>query len=151
MVVRIKKSKFFESSGTYRMVPVAGMSLEKVVKYLKDNIKKHIREGNDYKCLRRMLSIYVMFKNFSQVECLIQGFNTDMGKLYEVICILQAVELVYEHYDDDRTVEKLEKYTKILDIPFNVKWIPKIIEQYKKDLNKHARNIYLGLKDGKYS
>ena len=44
----------------------------------------------------------------SQVEFLIKIFNTDLGKLYEVICILQAVELVYEHYDDDGTVEKLE-------------------------------------------
>ena len=103
------EDKFFESSGTYRMVPVAGMTLEKVVTYLKENIKKHIKEGNYYKCLKRMFSIYIMYKNMSQVDFFIKIFNTDLGKLYEIICILQAVELVYEHYDDDRTVEKLEK------------------------------------------
>lgn len=149
MVIRIK-DKFYETSGTYRLVPVAGMTLEKVVTDLKDNIKKHIKEGNYYKCLKRMFSIYIMFKNMTQVEFLIKIFNTDMGKLYEVICILQAVELVYEHYSDERTVEKLEKCMKLLDIPFNIKEISKIVEQYKKDLNKHAKTIYLGLKDGKY-
>ena len=107
MVVRVK-DKFFETSGTYGMVPVMGQTLEKVVKDLKDNIKKHIREGNYYKRLKRMFSIYVLFKNMSQVEFLIQIFNTDLGQLYEIICILQAVELVYEHYQDDRTVEKFE-------------------------------------------
>ena len=37
MFMRVK-DKFFESSGTYRMVPVAGMTLEKLVTYLKENI-----------------------------------------------------------------------------------------------------------------
>jgi len=62
----------------------------------------------------------------------------------------KLLELVYEHYDDDRTVEKLEKCMKLLQMPFNIKEISKIVEKYKKDLNKHARKIYLGLQDGKY-
>jgi hypothetical protein len=95
MVIRVK-DEFFETSGTYRMVPVMGMSLEKVVKDLKENMKKHVKEGNYYKGLKRMFSIYVMFKNMSQVEFPMKIFNTDMGKLYEIICILQAVELVSE-------------------------------------------------------
>ena len=50
------------------MVPIMGRTLEKVVKYLKDKIKKHIREGNYYKCLNRMCSIYVIRKNMTHIE-----------------------------------------------------------------------------------
>ena len=50
----IKRGKFFETSCTYRMVPVMGMSLDKLIKELKEDIKKHQKEGNYYKCLKRM-------------------------------------------------------------------------------------------------
>lgn len=50
--------KFYESSGTYRLVPVMGLTLEKVVKSLKDHMKTQIREGNQCKCLRRIFRIY---------------------------------------------------------------------------------------------
>ena len=52
MVIRVK-DKLFETSGTYRMVPVMGMSLEKVARDLKEYMKKHVKEGNYYKGLKK--------------------------------------------------------------------------------------------------
>ena len=71
-------------------------------------MKKPVKEGNYCKGLKRMLSIYVMFKNIPQVEFAINIFDTDMGKLHETVCILQAVELVRVQYKDERTAEKIK-------------------------------------------
>jgi len=68
-----------------------------------------------------MFSIYVMFKNMSQMEFLKKSFDTDLGKLYEIICILQAVELVSEHYKDERAGEKIKKKPELLHQPLNLK------------------------------
>ena len=66
-------------------------------------LKKHQKEGNYYKCLKRRFSIYVIYKNMSQIEYLVDIFNSELGKIYETICILEAVELVHESYEDGIT------------------------------------------------
>ena len=62
MVIHVK-DMFFETSCTYRMVPVIGMSLDTCSKESKDDIQNHQKEGNYYKCWKRMFSIYVIHKN----------------------------------------------------------------------------------------
>ena len=108
MVIHFK-DKSFETSCTYRMVPVMGMSLDKLIKELKEDIQKHQKEGNYHKCLKRMFSIYVIYKNMSQIEYLVDIFNSELGKISETICILEAVESVHENYNDERTIQKIEK------------------------------------------
>ena len=55
-----------------------------------------------------MFSIYVIYKNMSQIEYLVDIFNSELGKIYETICILEAVELVHENYTDERTIQNNE-------------------------------------------
>ena len=97
------------------MVPVMGMSLDKLVKALKEYIQKHQKEGEYYKCLKRMFSICVIYKNMSQKEYLVEIFNSELGKIYETICILEAVELVHENYTDERAIQKIEKCSNLLN------------------------------------
>ena len=149
MVIHVK-DKFFETSCTYRMVPVMGMSLDKLIKELKEDIQTHQKEGNYYKCLKIMFSIYVIYKNMSQIEYLVDIFNSELGKIYETICILEAVELVHENYKDERTIQKIEKCLNLLNKEFDLKAIAKKIDEYRKIVNKHARTIFINLKDGKY-
>ena len=85
----------------------------------------------------------------SQIEYLVDIFNSELGKIYETICILEAVELVHEHYTDDRTIQKIEKCLKLLNKEFDLKAIAKKIEEYKTIVNKHAKNIFMNLRDGK--
>ena len=54
-----------------------------------------------------MFSIYVIYKNMSQIEYLVDVFDSELGKIYETSCILEAVELVHENYKDERTIRKL--------------------------------------------
>ena len=74
-----------------------------------------------------MFSIYVMFRNLSQVEFLTRIINTEMGKLHGITCILQAVELVSEHYKDERAVEKIKKCLELLHQPLNLKDMSKTL------------------------
>jgi flagellar biosynthesis regulator FlbT len=56
-------------------MPDPTLSRDKVIKDLKDDISKHRQEGNYYKVLKRMFSLYVMDKNMEQVEFLISIFK----------------------------------------------------------------------------
>ena len=96
----------FETSGTYRLMPDPTLSRDTVIKDLKDDISKHKQEGNYYKVLKRMFSLYVMDKHMEQVEFLTSIFNYELGRLYEKICNLKAIELVHEFYPDEKKQKK---------------------------------------------
>ena len=98
----------------------------------------------------RNVCIYVIYKNMSQVEYLVNMFNSELGKLYETTCIPEAVELVHEHYRDERTIQKIHKCLNVSNKEFDFKQIAKKIEEYRKIINKHARKIFRNLKDGRY-
>ena len=102
-------------------MPDPTLSRDKVIKDLKDDISKHRQEGNYYKVLKRMFSLYVMDKNMEQVEFLISIFNSELGGLYEKICNLKAIELVHEFYPDEKTKERINKNVFLLNEQFNLK------------------------------
>ena len=62
----------------------------------------------------------------------------------------EAVELVHENYKDERTIQKIEKCLNLLNKEFDLTQIAKKIEEYRKIVNKHARKIFINLKDCKY-
>jgi hypothetical protein len=150
MVIYVK-NRFFETSGTYRLMPDPTLSRDKVIKDLKDDISKHKQEGNYYKVLKRMFSLYVMDRNREQVEFLISIFNSELGRLYEKICNLKAIELVHEFYPDEKTKERIDTNLSLLHENFDLKKLDRKINDYNKLLQREAKKIYTGLKaDARY-
>ena len=70
-----------------------------------------------------------------------KNFNNPLN-LYEKISNLQAIELLYQYYKDDRIVEKIEKNLKLLNEDLNIKRIHKKMHDYLKLSNKEAKKIY---------
>ena len=46
---------------------------------IEEDINKHQKEGNNYKCLKMMFRIYVI-KNLNRLKYLVDMFNSDLGK-----------------------------------------------------------------------
>ena len=86
----------------------------------------------------------------SQIEYWVDIFNSELGIIYDTICILEAVELVHENYRDERTTQKFQKSLNLLNKEFDLNQIAKKIEEYRKIVNKHARKIFMNLKGGRY-
>ena len=68
-----------------------------------------------------MFSIYVLYKNMGQAEFLIKVFNSDLGKIYEKVCNLEAIEIIHTYYKDKDTIEKIKKCLKLLREKFDLK------------------------------
>ena len=83
---------------------------------IKDDYDALIQEGNNYKALKRLFSIYKFTKNRTQAIKLTTFFNSEYGKLYEINSNLKTIQLMTQHYDDDSINKKIAinlKYLKI--------------------------------------
>ena len=70
-------------------------------------------------------------------------FNSKLGKIYERVSNLKAIELLYSYYStDEKAVEKVEKNLKLLEEPNDIKKIHTNIDKYLKTINKEAKQIY---------
>jgi 3-polyprenyl-4-hydroxybenzoate decarboxylase len=74
-------------------------------------------------------------------------FNSDMGKLYELICNLEAIEELMQHYTDDKTKQRIAKNLKLIREPTDLKSIAANIQKYKKLLNEEAKKIHDDMKE----
>ena len=74
-------------------------------------------------------------------------FNSELGKVYEKVCNLQAIEVLYQYYEDDRTMEKIAKNLKLLGEDLNIKRFHSKIHDYLKLINKEAKTIFPGMKE----
>ena len=83
---------------------------------IKDDYDVLIQEGNNYKALKRLFSIYKFTKNRTQAIKLTTFFNSEYGKLYEINSNLKTIQLMTQYYDDDSVNKKIAinlKYLKI--------------------------------------
>lgn len=119
-----------------------------MAKHIKDDIEIYLAEGEYWKVLKRWFSIYFLYNNVESIEFLVRVFNSELGKLYEKVCNLQAIELLYEFYKDDRVLEKIQQNLKLVgEDSFNIKRLNRKLEDCLKLLNSEAKKIYKGLKD----
>ena len=81
------------------------------------------------------------------LTCLIKVFNSDLGKIYERICNLEAVEIVNTYYKDKDTIERTQKCLKRMGEKFDLKHIAKQIDKYSNELNDEAKTIYDNMKE----
>ena len=118
------------------------LSRDDMIENINDDISQYKAEGNYFKVLKRMFNVYSMNSNVSQMELLMKIFNSSLGKLYQTICILQAVEILHSNYKDAKTDERIKKCLALMNESTNIKTIHKSIPSYNTKLNKEAKNIY---------
>jgi hypothetical protein len=141
------KNKFYEASCIYKLDNNEILTREEIMKNIKEDIEEYKAKGYYYKVLKRWFSIYAMYNNIGPVEFLVQVFNSELGKIYEKVCNLSAIELLYQYYKDDRTMEKIEHNLKLLNEDLNIKKINRKMHDYLKLINKEARTIYSRMKE----
>ena len=147
MVINVK-NKFYEASCVYNVSSNETLTVDQVAKHIKEDIEKYLAEGKYWKVLKRWFSIYILYNNVESIEFLVRVFNSELGKLYEKVCNLQAIELLHEFYKDDRTMEKINQNLKLVgEDSFNIKTMNRKLSDYLKLLNNEAKKIYKGLKD----
>ena len=110
-------------------------------KYSVDDIQADynelIKEGNNYKALKRLFSIYKMTQNNKKEAVqLTRFFNSN--KLYEINSNLKAIQLMKEHYTNNHDVnKKIDINVKYLKLDTHID-IDEMIKSNDKTLNNSA-------------
>jgi hypothetical protein len=104
-VARIK-NKFYVITCIYHFKDVITQTLQDITKQLEDDIIELKQEHKYYKVLKRLFSMSVLNNNIGMVNYLMRVFNSELGKQYEKLCNLQAIELLQKFYTDEATKEK---------------------------------------------
>ena len=135
-VARIE-NKFYEVSCRYNFRE-HGMQKHEVIRELEEDAEKLESEGNYYKVLKRLFSIYVRESNQSKLEYLAKVFNSPLGASYEKICNLKAMELVHQNYKDKGTARRISEGIRLTGETFRVGSINKHIKRLQGELNDEA-------------
>ena len=83
---------------------------------LKANYDELVKEGDMYKSLKRLFSIYKIKKEYPKLKQLTQLFNSDIGKLYETNSNLKTIQLLKTMYHDIQTKKRIDINLKFLKI-----------------------------------
>lgn len=111
-------------------------------KTFREDMEKFMEEKKYFKVLKRLFGIYQVNKNEEGLKCLINYFNSDVGKKYELVNQLQSIQKLKDNkYLGDNTLLKksIDQNLKELNIKINkAEELPKVIENLEKDINKDA-------------
>jgi len=92
----------------YQFTELSIMYVFRKTKYTTDDIKEDynelVKEGNNYKALKRLFSMYKMTKNRKEAIKLTRFFNSN--KLYQINSNLKAIQLMKETYKNNHDVSK---------------------------------------------
>jgi hypothetical protein len=143
-VVRVR-NKFYEISCIYHFKDNIAQTPQDIIKQLEDDIVEFKEEHRYYKVLKRLFSISVLNKNINMINFYIRVFNSELGKQYEKLCNLQAIQLLEQYYKDDSTREKINANLKLIH-ESNKGSIDTLIKRYSKVINNESKNIYDNLK-----
>ena len=110
-----------------------------MIRELEEDAEELESEGNYYKVLKRLVSIYVLESNKSKLQYLTSVFNSPLGASYEKICNLKAMALVYQNYKDKGTQHKINQSIKLLGENFRIASIERQIKRYQKEINTEAK------------
>jgi predicted nucleotidyltransferase len=146
VVVRIR-NKFYEISCMYSFENNINETQKDTNQRLEDDIKELKQENKYFKVLKRMFSIAMLKNNVNFAQFLMNVFNSDLGKKYEVLCNLKAMELVNQHYHDQTTKERLKINYGLIHQKFNLNGINILIHKFERVINNEAKNIYEKLKN----
>lgn len=127
-------------------------SFNEIITSLDNDMKDQIKEGNYFKALKRIFSVYNIkfikdkLENSENYIFLSKFFNSQYGKLYAETGNLKAVKLLLEHYDDEETIKRALLNLKDLKVEPNLDKIDSLIKQNEIKYNKEAKKVLSKLK-----
>lgn len=106
---------------------------------LQADVMEYYKEGNYYKCAKRILSLALFKKNKGIIDKLIKLFNSNAGLMYQVISNIQTLIFMFENYDDlgvDKIDSELDtminRMSKIYDIHAYLRDSDAVVKLIKK-------------------
>jgi hypothetical protein len=117
---------------------------KELLKNLNDDVKELQKEGNYFKSVKRIFSIYnslnITKKLWDKSKMLkISDFlNSDIGALYAKNSNLKAIKLLLENYDDNETKRRALLNLKDLGIEPNLNKIDEMIKKNDTAINKEG-------------
>ena len=110
------------------------MDTDDIIKKLTDDYSELINNGEKFKAMKRVFSIYKIQKDHPNMKKLTSLFNSNLGKIYEINSNLKTILLLKTMYDDPLTMKRIEINLKFLKIDPNDD-LNKIIKENDKVLN----------------
>ena len=144
-IIRVN-NKFFELSIIYSFNEMFDDD-EKFFKSISDDIVELKKEGNYFKSLKRIFSIYNnkrikdKLENTKRYIYISKFLNSEYGKLYMDTSNLKAIKLLLEKYDDNDIQKKVLLNLKDLNVEPNLKKIDSIITKNERKYNNKAKII----------
>ena len=105
-----------------------------IIKKLTDDYSELIDNGENFKAMKRVFSIYKIQKDYPNMKKLTSLFNSNLGKIYVINSNLKTILLLKTMYDDLLTMKRIDINLKFLKIDPNDD-LNKIIKENDKVLN----------------
>lgn len=139
LIVRIE-NRFTEVSVIYSFT-TEPPTKEEYIKSLEDDIAGLRKEGKFYKVLKRQFSIFRVENDKKQLLRLSKVFNGDLGKEYQLLSNLEALQKVLEFYQEPSLINKVRVNLKDLHLPPDVKSVSGLLKARSKGLNQSAKEF----------
>ena len=139
-IVGYIQKRFIEISVNYFFIRKS-LSLHQYVKSMNDDMNQMKKEKNYFKLLKRKFNIYRANNNKVMCVKLIDYFNSDIGRDYQIKSTLEAMELVYNNYKDSFTKQLIVNELKSIKNTATISSIKSLIKHYKTICNKDAEKM----------
>ena len=96
------RNLFTELSSIYSFSPMP--PIRTLIEKIRGDFTMYYNDGNYYKSLKRMYSIYKLQDKKSKLVELSTLFNSETGYKYSISSNLKAIKLLLEHYSDDPSI-----------------------------------------------
>jgi len=96
------RNLFTELSSIYSFSPLP--PIRTLIEKIRGDFTMYYNDGNYYKSLKRMYSIYRLQDKKEKLVELSTLFNSDTGYKYSISSNLKAIKLLLEHYGDDPSI-----------------------------------------------
>ena len=110
------------------------LDTDDMIKKLTDDYSELINNGEKFKAMKRVFSVYKIQKDYPNMKRLTSLFNSNLGKIYEINSNLKTILLLKTMYDDPLTMKRIDINLKFLKIDPNDD-LNKIIKENDKVLN----------------
>lgn len=114
---------------------------EEYIKSLNDDIRELRKEGKYYKILKRQFNIHKANGDKKQLLRLSKIFNGELGKEYQLVSNLEALQKVLEFHQEPTLFQKIMVNLKDLHLPADIKSIDTFLKDRSTQLNKSAKKL----------
>jgi len=145
LIARIE-NYFVEVSVIYSFTPETPTK-EEYIKSLEGDIKDLRKEGKYYKILKRQFNIYKTQGQKKELLQLSKIFNGELGRDYQLVSNLEAMEKVLEYHQEPSLFKKIIVNLKDIKLSLtlngvgDVKSVEGLLKEKSKVLNESAKKL----------